>query len=219
MIEEKQFKSIIQNCFKSVFRTETTNPGFYFLDLGQNYDSFMLRRVMVEMKNHLSDLTNASFGKPLKYQWLGRFDQQVTTKYHLDNASNQSFLMLGYEPTEIESELYIADYVKFSFEIGIEPADYFKKFNPLFTDNEEILRPYITRVKNFSKESFKIVLINNSNSQPECDTLGVLHMARMLKTNSEKSRVLNSMMLEMVSEKTEERDIEVNFLNTDHVST
>jgi hypothetical protein len=176
---------------------------------------------MVEMKNYFSALTKRSFDKTLNYQWLGRFDQQANTRYHLDNASNQSFLMLGYEPTEIESELYIADYVEFSRDREIEPAEFFEKFNPGFSDNEEILKPYSTRIKPFQKESCKIVLINNSNCQPECDTLGVLHMAKIKQPDLEKSRVVNSMMLKMVSKEneSEENDMEKTFLTTDHVST
>jgi hypothetical protein len=32
------------------------------------------------------------------YHWLVRFDQQVNTPFHVD--IDQSFLMLGYEPSE-----------------------------------------------------------------------------------------------------------------------
>jgi hypothetical protein len=45
----------------------------------------------------------------IKLSLAVRFDQQVNT-FHVDNAADQSFLMLGYEPSEIESELHIADY-------------------------------------------------------------------------------------------------------------
>lgn len=217
---EIRLKKTFTNCFEDVFRTGTEQPGFFYLDMGPNRSSFLLREVMVEMKQSLSELAKNRFHKTLNYQWLGRFDQQANTRYHLDNAANQSFLMLGYEPTAIKSELYIADYVKFSHDNGIEPAEYFEKFNPIFTDNETILKPYSTKITPFPKESFQIVVINNSNSQPECDTLGVLHMAKMINPDSDKSRIVNSMMLNMVSVGKEEQqqEIEERFLTTDHVS-
>jgi predicted nucleotide-binding protein (sugar kinase/HSP70/actin superfamily) len=44
---------------------------------------------------------------------------------HVDNAADQSFLMLGYEPSEIESELHIADYYKYANE-STATKDYLK---------------------------------------------------------------------------------------------
>jgi hypothetical protein len=64
--------------------------------------------------------------KKLSYHWLVRFDQQVNTPFHVDNAADQSFLMLGYEPSEIESELHIADYYKYANESGTATKDYLK---------------------------------------------------------------------------------------------
>jgi hypothetical protein len=42
---------------------------------------------------------------------------KVNTPF-VDNAADQSFLMLGYEPSEIESELHIADYYKYAMKQG-----------------------------------------------------------------------------------------------------
>jgi hypothetical protein len=53
----------------------------------------------------------------LSYHWLVRFDQQVNTPF-VDNAADQSFLMLGYEPSE--SELHIADYYKYANEAALQ---------------------------------------------------------------------------------------------------
>jgi hypothetical protein len=69
---------------------------------------------MVDLKNELSFIVK--YDKKLSYHWLVRFDQQVNTPFHVDNAADQSFLMLGYEPSEIESELHIADYYKYANE-------------------------------------------------------------------------------------------------------
>ena len=100
-------------CFANVFRTNTKKPGFVHLDFGVDINSTQLRTIMVNLKKELSKLTQEQFNKPLIYKWLTRFDQQENTKYHLDNTDDQSFLMLGYEPSKIKSELYLADYVKF----------------------------------------------------------------------------------------------------------
>ncbi len=220
MVKEKQIRDVFKDCFEDVFRTETHRPGFCLLDLGPDVNSLRLREVMVMMKKTLSRLTKDRFSQSLNYQWLGRFDQQASTKYHLDNAPNQSFLMLGYEPSEIESELYIADYVKLSQDHGISSGDFFERYNPIYADHEDALKPYISRVKPFNKDSFRIVLINNSNGEAPRDTLGVLHMARMVNPDLEKSRVVNSMMLAMSSEeKNSDKQAEETFLITDHVSS
>lgn len=97
--------------YKKVFRTDFSEPGFVFVDLGLSYSSEKLRESMVKLKRELSDIHTKKSGQKLLYQWMGRFDQQVTTKFHLDNAADQSFLMLGYEPSLIKSKLFFADYV------------------------------------------------------------------------------------------------------------
>ncbi|NBB88258.1 MAG: hypothetical protein GVX96_00520 [Bacteroidetes bacterium] len=217
---QKKSADAIHSCFEDVFRTQTSKPGFCLLDLGPNVSSFRLREVMVMMKKNLSSLTKAQWGKSLRYEWLGRFDQQVDTKYHRDNAPNQSFLMLGYEPTDIESKLYIADYVQFSLDRGIAPAHFFERYHPMYTDLEDLLKPYVSQVKPFDKESFKIILINNSSGQAPCDTLGVLHRAQMVNPDLQKSRVVNSMMISMGSESRRlDKKAEKNFLITTDVSS
>lgn len=219
-IDGININEIVKHFSENVFRVDTKKPGFAFFDFGKKINSIQLRTIMVELKIELSKLTIKQFNKKLTYEWLGRFDQQVSTKYHLDNAGNQSFLMLGYEPSEIESDLFLADYVKFSKDKKIEPSDYFDKYNPIFKDNETVLKPYITKVENFHKDTYKIVLINNSNSKSDCETLGVLHMARISKPDLNKNRVINSMMLSMVHKlDTVENEIdEDNFKNTYKVS-
>jgi len=211
---------IAQSCIDKVFRTTTDKPGFALFDFGKDIDSYQLRELMVGLKTELSKFTDYQFKKKLTYDWLGRFDQQVSTKYHLDNAGDQSFLMLGYEPSRIESELYLADYVKFSNDNKTEPVEYFEMFNPIFKDNETILKPYVTEVKPFHKDTYKIVLINNSNSRQDCETFGVLHMARVENPDLTASRVINSMMLSMVQDCDEIGDErkESEFKKTDIVS-
>jgi hypothetical protein len=66
---------------------------------------------MVDLKNELSKFTAVKYDKKLSYHLACAF-----WPFHVDNAADQSFLMLGYEPSEIESELHIADYYKYANE-------------------------------------------------------------------------------------------------------
>ena len=58
---------------------------------------------MVELKGLLSDLAVQRGRRPFAYLSMARFDQQETTKFHLDGAPAESLLMLGYEPSKIRS--------------------------------------------------------------------------------------------------------------------
>ena len=94
--------------YPKVFRQDFTSPGFAVLDFGVDYTPEKLRATMVALKNNLQTRLIAERRLALHYQWLGRFDQQETTKFHRDNAAAQSVLMLGYEPTSVKSRLFLA---------------------------------------------------------------------------------------------------------------
>lgn len=181
--------------YKKVFRTNFKAPGFVIIDFGPSLTSEKLRKCMVSLKNNLSQIHKEVFEEKLMYQWMGRFDQQETTKFHLDNAADQSFLMLGYEPTVIKSKLYFADYLQFAKSINISGEEYFKKFNPMFTTGEKKLKPYITEIKDFREDTYKIALINNSNTNQPEGTIGVFHKAEIIQKDLTKERVINSTML------------------------
>jgi hypothetical protein len=106
--------------------------------------------------------------------------------------------MLGYEPSEIESELQIADYYKYANESSTATKDYLKKFTPIFKDEESELAPYATRVNLVQSDTYTIVLINNSNPKSAPETLGVFHKAVIVKPDLSKSRIINSMVLNML---------------------
>src|SRR5258708_27001262 len=80
--------------FNLVWRFDFSAPGFCLLDLGPAVDSHTLRSSMVTLKTQLSDVL-AHIGKRFIYRSMGRFDQQVTTKFHLDGAPLESMLMLA----------------------------------------------------------------------------------------------------------------------------
>ena len=197
-IEVFNVKKIARNCMDKVFRTSTDKPGFIEIDFGKNISSNQLRAIMVELKKELSKNTRKRFNKKLIYHWLVRFDQQVNTPYHVDNAEDQSFLMLGYEPSQIDSVLYLADYYKYARESAKAPKDYLKNFTPIFEQEESWLAPYSSKVKPFEKDTYKIVLINNSNPKSNRETLGVFHKAHILNSDLGKSRIVNSMIVNLV---------------------
>ncbi|AUC23057.1 hypothetical protein BTO15_13565 [Polaribacter sejongensis] len=219
-IKEVNIKKIAEHCIENVFRTNTNSPGFVYLDFGENRTSSELRAIMVALKNELSVFTLRRFNKELSYHWLVRFDQQVSTPFHLDNAEDQSFLMLGYEPSAIESELYIADYYKYANDHKEASEEYLKNFTPVFKEDEAILTPYITKLASFDKHTYKIVLINNSNPKQGRETLGVFHKAKIVKPDLNKSRTVNSMIFNMLSKDNniEDQKKEHAFLNTDIIS-
>lgn len=181
--------------YKKVFRTNFSEPGFVIIEFEPSLTSEKLRKCMVSLKNDLSQIHKDKFEKKLLYQWMGRFDQQETTKFHLDNADDQSFLMLGYEPSVIKSKLYFADYLQFAKSINISVEEYFEKYKPMFTTGEKELKPYITEIDDFREDTHKIVLINNSNTNQLEGTLGVFHKAEIIQKNLTKERVINSTML------------------------
>jgi hypothetical protein len=78
---------------------------------------------MVDLKNELSKFTIVKYDKKLS---IGLY--VLTSKsipFHVDNAAI-NLLMLGYEPSEIESELHIADYYKYANESKAATKDYLK---------------------------------------------------------------------------------------------
>jgi hypothetical protein len=181
--------------YQKVFRTNFVEPGFVVLDFGTNITSMQLRECMVLLKNKLSEMHSERMGEKLMFQWIGRFNQQETTKFHLDNAADQSFLMLGYEPSKVKSKLFFADFVQFYQSININSKEYFEKYNPVYTDGEKLLEPYITEIEGFREDSYKIVLMNNSNSNKLDQTIGVFHKAEIIQKDLTLDRVINSMML------------------------
>ena len=85
----------IERIFRAVFRTEFTQPGFALIRMPGDTDSLTLRRSMVILKDDLSRLYVQQFQHSLTYLSLARFNQQVTTKFHLDGSPETAFLMFG----------------------------------------------------------------------------------------------------------------------------
>lgn len=210
----------IEHIFSNVFREKFDKPGFAVITFEDTMASKSLRNQMVYLKKALSEKCEKVFGYELDYYWLGRFNQQTTTKYHRDNAPENSFLMLGYEPSLIESKLYLADYSKLVQDKKIPANEYYELHNPIFTEGETLLQPYINEVEKFDRNAYKIVLINNSDLSNN-KTFGVLHKAEIINKDLSKDRVINSMMLYLKADEAPNKKTiytETEFIETDLIS-
>lgn len=85
--------------------------------------------------------------------------------------------------------------------------------------DKKLLEPYTTKIKQFPKDIYKIIFINNSNASTENKTRGIFYIAKILKQDLTKSRVINSMMLNMTCENEKDRNniSESEFIITDHI--
>lgn len=185
--------NLAQHVSVLVCRCDFIQPGFALVRLPQEMTSLDQRRLMVDLKEQLSLLYQSDKGTALDWFNMTRFDQKNTTKPHRDGAPNDSLLLLGYEPTTVQSKLSMADYSKCAQMLGITPAAFLEDYNPMYEKGLELLAPYMTQVTEFDITRYQLLIINNS-----CNPLlkgaplwqGVLHCA-IVSTGSG-SRVINS---------------------------
>lgn len=188
-------------------RVDFEAPGFCLVNLGQSLDSVGFRQRMVDLKGAMARVHEARTGKSLSYLSAGRFDQQTTTKPHLDGGPEECFLMLGYEPSAVESELEICDYARCAFDLGLTPQELLAQHNPMFAAGYEILRPYATLLPCFSRTDFQVVCINNSSAPLGGDSpgwQGTLHAASIPVPDESLRRVVNSTLIASVEAGTAE---------------
>jgi hypothetical protein len=76
-----------EKVFRLVWRVDFTAPGFAVLDIGSGTDSHALRSWMVALKERLSEICVRRGRKPFLFRSMARFDQQETTKFHLDGCT------------------------------------------------------------------------------------------------------------------------------------
>ena len=207
----------VNNIYKEVFRQSTVNSGFCYFDFGKEIDSKSFRQVMVNLKESLSEICTTTLNKKLIYQSIGRFNHQNSSRFHRDTAENHSFLMLGYEPTKVDSKVYVADYSKYIEVQNIPLLHYFENDEANNTiKNYDGLEPYITELNPFSKNHFRLLIVNNSKSFTE-KTYGVFHRGEIPNKLEQENRVLNYMMLHLCDNLVEERysnEIVNDFINT-----
>ncbi|WP_204138909.1 hypothetical protein [Halomicronema sp. CCY15110] len=179
-------------------RTGFDAPGFCLVNIAEAMDSGAFRQLMVDLKTAMATIHAGKTERTLIYLSAGRFDQQETTRPHLDGGPDECFLMLGYEPSEVDAQLEIFDYAKCAFDIDLTPKAFMAQHNPMFQPGYELLRPYSMRLPCFDRSAYQIICINNSSapfSVNEPKWQGTLHTATILTPGSSRRRVINSTMI------------------------
>ena len=198
---------LAKRVFAQTFRTDFTAPGFSLLTFAGPITSQELRAYMVALKQELDAIVHARSGKRLVYQSMARFNQQVTTKFHLDGAPAEAFLMLGYEPSEVASSLAMADYSLAAWKLGITPAEFVRDHNPMYASGARLLEGAITPLASFDSSQSNILVINNSClpfDEAKMNLLGVMHQATIPQPDAAKNRIINSTMLRIAASLNEE---------------
>ena len=192
----EKLANLASEVYPYVCRTDLLTPGFCLIDLG-SASSAALRQAIIEVATALAAIHRATQGQDIAIVSAARFDQQVTTKLHRDGGPDRSLLLLGYEPSDIGSELLLADYSRCAADLGLTPREFLERHNPMYAAGEQRLTPYLTRVACFRPGHSQLVLINNGLSPPAGEGpgwLGVLHAARVPTPDSQQRRVINSVM-------------------------
>ena len=191
-------RSIARDVYERTCRTTFDAPGFCLVNVGESTESVTFRQLMIEIKQEMASILLSRTNQTLAYLSAARFDQQESTKPHLDGGPEECLLMLGYEPSEVLSELEISDYTKCAADLGLSPTEFLAKHNPMFKAGADLIQPYVTKIPCFDNRSFQIVSINNScapYSEGGERWQGVLHTARILAPDETRRRVINSTMI------------------------
>lgn len=107
-------------------------------------------------------------------------------------------LMLGYEPSSVQSRLFLSDYTRCAFTLGIEVEQFLREFNPMFRRGEEALKRFTTTLEPSINGHPQILLVNNSSlsfTEARVNPLGVMHKAEIIAPDESQQRIVNSCML------------------------
>lgn len=187
--------------FSSVWRTTLDWPGFALLHPSEPLSASDSRQVIVTLAEEFSRLAVKAGEAPFAFERQGRFDQQVTTKFHRDGAPDASLLVLAYEPTSVPSRLFIADAAAAASESGVGVNAFLATHNPMFPAGEAYLRGFITELA-WPVSRGAVVVINNSlfpDGTEAGHPIGVLHKGDVLQPDPTAKRVINSVGLAPVS--------------------
>lgn len=177
---------VIRELFRRVWRTSLDQPGFAVVRFTEPIDSRGLRQKMFELA--------AAFPIPFVPERLGRFDQQVTSKFHRDGAPPRSLLLLGYEQSQVRSRVFVADAYRAAVAAGTTADEFLAANNPMSAAGEAKLAPFVTEIDIPHGEPF-VVAINNSQlpfDPAAGHPLGLLHKAAVPAPDPAASRVINS---------------------------
>ncbi len=204
-----------------VWRADFTAPGFAVLDIPPGPDSHTLRSWMVDLKQRLSEVGVRRGRGSFRYKSMARFDQQVTTKFHLDGAPEQSLLMLGYEPSKVRSRLLLADYTRAAFDLSITPQEFLRDWNPMYKKGDELLGRYVTELPQPHDGHSRILLVNNSSlpfTEARTNPLGVMHKAIIVTPDDAERRIVNSTMLAVGETDEIGQERQRDFVRTERIS-
>lgn len=179
--------AVAPEVFRRVWRLDLSQPGFALLRFTRGVTSRELRQAMV-------DLVAAC---PVDFvpERFGRFDQQVSSRFHRDGAPLASLLVLGYEPTAVRSRFWVADASAAAVRAGLSLDAYLKANNPMFPAGEAALAPFVAELDLPHGESFVVVLNNSQLPVGNGNPLGVLHKAVIEHPDPTGRRVINSIGL------------------------
>src|SRR3954453_17595156 len=104
-----------------VLRTSLERPGWALLDAGGLAPGRDSRTRVVEFGRELDRYYRRHHGAGLVFLSMSRFDQQTPTRPHRDGGPDASVLLLGYEPSEVPSRLYLLDYTRAARDRGLTP--------------------------------------------------------------------------------------------------
>lgn len=210
-----------ENIFDLVWRVDFSAPGLAALDIPPGPDSHALRSWMLELKRHLGEIGVRRGRGRFAYKSMARFDQQETTKFHLDGAPEQSMLMLGYEPSRVRSRLFLADYTRAAFDLGITPQQFLHEYNPMYKKGEDFLGRYVTELPQPVEGYSRILLVNNSSlpfTEARTNPLGVMHKAIIVTPDDAERRIVNSIMLAVGEQDEIGQEQLRDFVTTDKIS-
>lgn len=194
---------LAQSIYELTCRTDFSKPGFALVRQPQIVSSTAHRQEIVELKNSLSAIHQQKTDMKLGWFTMSRFDQKNTTKLHRDGGPAQSLLILGYEPSLVQSQISIADYSMCAHKSGMNPEELLERHNPMYEEGLEMLTPYTCQLTNFDTSIFQILVVNNSSATFGDGWQGVLHSAMV--ESSEASRIINSTSVcPMLSDEIEE---------------
>lgn len=179
--------------FRRVWRTTPHEPGWAVLVPVAPVDSHTLRREMLRVLAALSAEAERVGRPPFVVERLGRFDQQVSTRFHRDGGPAASLLLLGYEPSRVVSRFFVADAARAAEAAGMGVNAFLTANNPLRPAGEAALGDVTTELT-WPADRGAVVIVNNSlfpDGEPG-QPLGLLHKGLIAHPDPTASRLINS---------------------------
>ncbi len=193
--------AVAERAYLRTCRSGFDAPGLCVINLGSELDSVRFRRFMVALEERMAAVHETRTGKTLALLSAQRFDQQETTRPHLDGGPEECFLMLGYEPSAVQARVEAFDYARCAFDLGMTPRAFLDQHNPMFRPGSGILQDYAVPVPCFEACDYRVLCINNSTaaySESRPAWQGVMHTASILEPDDSERRVIDYLVVASV---------------------